>query len=183
MATALIETERTMIRVPDIADAAILHTFIVENREHLSKWEPLRDEEYYTLASCRRLITNQRRDYKQGTALPLIALLKGEERIVARCNFSNIVRGAFSACHLGYSVDREHEGKGFMFEVADASIRYVFDALRLHRIMANYIPRNGRSEQLLQRLGFEWEGYARSYLMIAGEWEGHVLTSRINPEL
>ncbi|TND51068.1 30S ribosomal protein S5 alanine N-acetyltransferase, partial [Aeromonas dhakensis] len=34
---------------------------------------------------------------------------------------------------------------------------------------------------LLERLGFEREGYAKEYLMINGRWEDHILTSRLNP--
>jgi RimJ/RimL family protein N-acetyltransferase len=38
----------------------------------------------------------------------------------------------------------------------------------LHLVMANYRPENKRSHHLLQRLGFEQEGRARSYLNIDG---------------
>ena len=55
-----------------------------------------------------------------------------------------------------------------MFEMLQASIKYIFEELKLHRIMANYIPENGRSEKLLKRLGFQKEGLAKSYLKIAG---------------
>ena len=57
---------------------------------------------------------------------------------------------------------------------------YAFSALGMHRVMANYMPENERSGRLLERLGFEREGFARKYLNIDGEWRDHVLTSRIN---
>ena len=47
--------------------------------------------------------------------------------------------------------------------------------------MANYLPSNTRSEALLERLGFEREGYAKSYLQIGGRWRDHVLTAKVNP--
>ncbi len=62
-----------------------------------------------------------------------------------------------------------------------ATIDYAFRELRLHRIMANYRPENGRSGRLLERLGFVREGYARDYLFIDGAWRDHVLTSKTNP--
>lgn len=43
------------------------------------------------------------------------------------------------------------------------------------------MPANERSARLLARLGFERKGYARAYLKIAGRWEDHILTARINP--
>jgi ribosomal-protein-alanine N-acetyltransferase len=59
-------------------------------------------------------------------------------------------------------------------------VEHAFEALGLHRVMANYLPENTRSARLLQRLGFETEGVARRYLLIAGEWRDHVLTARVN---
>lgn len=48
--------------------------------------------------------------------------------------------------------------------------------------MANYIPSNIRSENVLQKLGFEKEGYAKKYLKINGLWQDHILTSLVNKE-
>jgi ribosomal-protein-alanine N-acetyltransferase len=103
--------------------------------------------------------------------------------MIGTCNFSNIVRGVFQACHLGYAISQSHQGKGLMSEAVELGIRYMFEIVKLHRIMANYMPRNERSARLLEKLGFEREGYAKSYLKIAGVWEDHILTSKINPRL
>jgi ribosomal-protein-alanine N-acetyltransferase len=70
-----------------------------------------------------------------------------------------------------------------MHEALEAAIRYAFDELRLHRIMANYVPTNERSGRVLRRLGFVIEGYARDYLFIGGRFMDHVLTSLTNPKL
>ena len=69
-----------------------------------------------------------------------------------------------------------------MYEALQLTNRYVFEETRLHRIMAGYLPHNDRSGNLLQRLGFEREGYARKYLKINGVWEDHILTSLINSQ-
>ena len=87
------------------------------------------------------------------------------------------------ACYLGYSIDKMLEGQGIMREILEAGIAYIFDEFKLHRIMANYIPNNERSGQLLRSLGFEEEGLAKFYLKIAGSWQDHVLTSKLNPEM
>lgn len=52
----------------------------------------------------------------------------------------------------------------------------------MHRIMANYMPHNQRSGNLLTRLGFEREGYAKKYLLIDGTWQDHVLTALMNEQ-
>ena len=67
-----------------------------------------------------------------------------------------------------------------MCEALTAAIKYVFEELNLHRIMANYMPANERSAKLLRRLGFTVEGYARDYLRLAGNWRDHILTALTN---
>ena len=96
-------------------------------------------------------------------------------------NYTNIVRGAFHACHLGYQVARAQQGQGLMAEALTVTNAFMFDAMRMHRIMANYRPENERSRRLLERLGFVREGLAREYLFIDGGWRDHVLTSLTHP--
>ena len=68
-----------------------------------------------------------------------------------------------------------------MYEILTGGIDYLFNVVGLHRIMANYIPGNKRSASLLMRIGFEYEGLAKSYLKIAGQWQDHILTAKLNP--
>ena len=69
-----------------------------------------------------------------------------------------------------------------MYEALTQIIRYMQKHQGMHRIMANYMPHNMRSGNLLTRLGFEREGYAKQYLEINGEWRDHVLTALTDNE-
>lgn len=179
MALPQLETLHTRIRLANEADAAKLLRYRVENREHLAPWEPLREASYYTLEHCAKSIADGHDNAAQNRGYPLVVFDHSEQTIFATCNFANIVHGAFQACHLGYGVDARMQGKGLMFEVLQAGMAWAFGELQLHRIMANYLPRNERSAKLLASLGFEREGYAKRYLQIAGVWEDHVLTALI----
>ena len=68
-----------------------------------------------------------------------------------------------------------------MAQALRATNAFVFDSMRLHRIMANYRPENERSARLLERLGFVREGLAKDYLFIDGAWRDHILTALVNP--
>lgn len=68
-----------------------------------------------------------------------------------------------------------------MAEILAEALSFAFNTLKLHRIMANYVPTNERSARLLKRLGFAIEGYAKDYLYLDGTWKDHVLTSLTNP--
>ena len=102
---------------------------------------------------------------------------------VGGARLSNVVLGPFRACNLGYQLDVNATGRGLMHEALTEIIRYAFEELQLHRIMANYVPTNERSGQVLRRLGFAVEGYARDYLFIGGKFRDHVLTALTNAAL
>ncbi|MGB0943294.1 MAG: GNAT family N-acetyltransferase [Marinomonas sp.] len=120
------------------------------------------------------------RDFEADKEVRLVAFNKDQTRVLGVCNFTGIVKGPLQACFLGYSIDKRFEGQGLMTEILDAGIAYIFERLKLNRIMANYIPTNEGSGAVLNKLGFEKEGYARKYLKIAGKWQDHVLMSKLN---
>ncbi len=122
-------------------------------------------------------------EYETGRGMRLYMFLRDTdlEEPVGDIALSEIVRGPFQACYLGYRIGAEHEGRGYVTESIASVVEYAFTALNLHRIMANYMPTNERSAAVLRRSGFTVEGMARDYLRLNGEWRDHVLTSRINP--
>jgi [ribosomal protein S5]-alanine N-acetyltransferase len=173
--------KRVTLKILSPEDAPLVQSFMLENRDHLAPWEPSREESAYELNAIQTRLTKSAADYKAGAAFQFAVIDNFSGSMIGTCNFSNIVRGVFQACHLGYAISHTHQGKGLMSEAVEIGIIYMFEIVKLHRIMANYMPRNERSAKLLEKLGFEREGYAKSYLKIAGVWEDHILTSKINP--
>ncbi len=176
----MIETERTRIGPVVESDAAALRSYYLRNASHLAPWEPRRPEGYHEVAEWQARVQGYLAEAVEGRAYRFVARLRGEAPILAVANFTNVVRGPFLACMLGYSLDNAHEGRGLMHEVLSAVIPWLEEEAGLHRIMANHLPENTRSAALLARLGFEVEGRARDYLQIGGRWRDHVLTARIN---
>lgn len=176
-----VQTSRTCIRLADEADAPKLLRYRVENRAHLAPWEPLRDASFYTLEHCVQTIFEGREAVRLDRSYPFLVLSPDESEMLASFTLANLIRGPFQACLLGYGVAASQQGHGLMHESLQTGLDLAFGALDLHRVMANYLPRNERSGRLLERLGFEREGYAKRYLQIAGVWEGHILTARIRP--
>lgn len=179
--TEPILTERLSLRILAPEDAGILQVYLLANRSHLAYWEPLRTEEYFSLEQCRQRLVGSYLNMEAGSALHLAVFLSGSPQMIGICHFSNIVRGVFQACHLGYAIAKEYQGQGYMREALQAGISHMFQQVGLHRVMANHIPDNLRSAKLLQSLGFEREGYAKSYLKINGRWQDHVLNALLNP--
>lgn len=174
-----LKTDRLTLTPPSLDDAESLLDYYQRNRLHFQPWEPRRDDGFYTLASMRARIAAMNGTMQQQQALHLLLRKHGSTEIIGECGFTNIVRGPFQACHLGFSICQSHQGQGMMQEALRCAIGFVFGTLGLHRVMANYRPENQRSHQLLARLGFEQEGRARAYLKIDGEWRDHILTALI----
>ena len=59
---------------------------------------------------------------------------------------------------LGYWLDESHWGKGYMTEAVQSVLDYGFNILQLSLITANCYPHNERSQQVLKRHGFIYEG-------------------------
>ena len=176
-----IETDRMCIRVLDPTEAELMVRFRRENRQFLMQWEPARSDEFFTIGFWQLQLRLAQRQFRDQSHLSFTLLNKAQTEVLGVCNYSNIIRGTFQSCHLGYATAEKHQSRGYMGEAITGTIDYVFEELKLHRVMANYIPRNKRSGDLLARMGFKVEGKAEQFLKINGVWEDHILTSRINP--
>ena len=176
-------TERLVVRLARPGMQEAMARFLHDNFEgHLDRWSPPATTAFFTEAFWRDRLAIAVEEFHAGRAARFV-LQPGaaDGPVVGTCNYTNIVRGPFLACHLGYQIARSHEGQGLMTEALRATNDFVFSELKLHRIMANYRPENERSARLLQRLGFVREGLARDYLFIDGAWRDHVLTALVNP--
>jgi ribosomal-protein-alanine N-acetyltransferase len=166
--------------MPAPEDASRVLDYYVRSQAHLAPFSPPRPEGFLTEAFWRTQLAQNLVDLVEDRSLRLYLVDRDEPagRVLGQIGFTQIFRGPFQACVLGYGLAPDSQGRGYMFEALSAAIAYVFDTLGLHRIGANYIPDNVRSGRLLQRLGFAVEGYAEKYLFINGAWRDHVLTAR-----
>lgn len=170
---------RLVARLADVADAAAIVRYLLDNQAHLAPTEPPRPPEYATVDHWQQAARQARREQAQGESLRLVLLLAAEPgRIVGTVNVTQIVRGSFQAAFLGYALDARLQGQGLMTEAIGLVAEHAFHAMRLHRLMANHLPENLASAAVLRKCGFEVEGFAKQYLYIAGAWRDHVLTAR-----
>lgn len=170
-----LETKNLILKTPTLDDLSELKSFENRNKAHLEKWESIselsRDEDY------NHCLLTWRSECLEGRSARFFIFDKKSPQIIGMCNLSQIFRGVFQACYLGYKIDHAYEGKGIMLEALQHTIQFAFEELKLHRIMANYMPINLRSAKLLNRLGFTIEGFAKNYLFISNHWEDHILTA------
>lgn len=168
------------IRLVQPGDAVKLSEYYRTNEVHFCHWSPLREDEYNAIDEWEVRLQSFLFEQEEKNSAYFIAYDESIGAIIGHCSLTNIVHGAFMACYMGYGVAESHLRQGIAAHLCDIALTYAFNDLKLHRIMANYMPHNVPSAALLKKLGFTIEGLAKQYLNINGRWEDHVLTSRIN---
>jgi|GEM_PF-91495 len=76
---------------------------------------------------------------------------------------------------IGYNLARASWGQGWAGEAVGRLVAFGFDQLELRRWEADVDPRNQRSLDLLERLGFRREGYLEARFNVGGEIQDTVL--------
>jgi [ribosomal protein S5]-alanine N-acetyltransferase len=169
-------------RLVTLDDAPALAELLQINRAFLAPWEPARDDDYYTVAGQSAVLASALGRYEQGTTLPSV-ILDESGRVAGRITLSDIVRGPFQSCHLGYWVSEAENGRGLATSAVRDITRVAFEELGLHRIQAATLLHNVGSQAVLERNGFVRFGVAPAYLNIAGEWQDHALYQIVNADL
>lgn len=95
-------------------------------------------------------------------------------RFAGEVTLSSIQRGPFQSGHVGYWIDRDLAGQGYVPEAVVLVLQFAFESIVLHRVEISIIPRNRSSLRVMEKLGLRREGVAERFLEIDGKWEDHV---------
>ena len=109
-----IQTERLLLRLATHEDAGVYARFFELNRDHLTPWFPTFDEERTTKVFWEKQIATYAEEAAQDRAYRFGVFEKDSTVLVGCVNFSQVFRGPFQACYVGYHIGKSHEGKGLM---------------------------------------------------------------------
>ena len=160
---------------PDCAEELL--NYYIKNKEHLSHYEPTRDNSFYTIEAQRDILTESYKNLMNGTGVDL-GIYK-EDILIGKIKISNIVYGVFKSGIVGYSIDKDYQGRGYMREALNLVLRYSEEELELHRLEASVLTDNNRSKSVLLNCGFSEVGLNEKYLFIDGAWRDHITFYRI----
>lgn len=148
----ILETERLIIRKFVLADAL----FILELLNTPTWLQFIGDKGVKSLEDAENYLKNgSLKSYEEhGFGFYLVAE-KLTQRPIGMCGF--IKRQELENVDLGFAFLPEFIGKGFGFEIAQATLNFGKEVLKLGRIIAIVDPRNTASKALLQKLGFVFE--------------------------
>jgi ribosomal-protein-alanine N-acetyltransferase len=153
-----------------------------QSRAFLTPWEPTWLSDDLTRVAFRRRLRRQAEEIAGDESFAFLIFDSTSDELLGGLTLGGIRRGVAQAATLGYWMGAPHAGKGRMTRAVAAVVRFGFDSLRLHRIEAACIPDNAPSIALLERNGFEREGFARAYLKINDAWRDHILLALLEGE-
>jgi ribosomal-protein-alanine N-acetyltransferase len=177
------ETQRLILKVlkPDQADQVL--QFYLRDKELFEQFEPDRLANFYTRQFQKQTLTYEYNMAVKGGLLRYYVYEKDHpDYIIGTVSIQHITRGYFSSCEIGYKFSSMVHPPGYATEALRILTEQIFCDLKLHRIMAWVLPDNKASIQLLERVGFAYEGISRGYLYLQGKWRDHAQYSLISPD-
>ena len=174
--------DTVVLRPPQMSDYPEWAALREASRDFLTPWEPTWPADDLTRASFRRRIRRYFEDQRGDLAYPFFIFRRNDDALLGGLTLANVRRGCAQACTLGYWMGRDYAQRGYMTAAVRGVIPFAFGTLRLHRIEAACIPENTASIRLLERTGFQREGFARQYLCINGLWQDHLLFARLKDD-
>ncbi|MFZ4584232.1 MAG: GNAT family N-acetyltransferase [Acidimicrobiia bacterium] len=150
----------------------------LRNHDWLERWEPRPEPGAPDAAADREAFRARcgamERQRHFDTAYSFGVFLRSGGRLIGEVSLGSVQRGAFQSAYLGYWIDEEYAGQGYIPESVVVLLRHGFEDLRLHRIQASIVPHNAPSRRVAEKLGLRDEGVAVGYLQIQGEWLDHI---------
>lgn len=171
---------RIVVRFWEAADAEEKLELELRNREFFQAFAATRDESFYTLAGQQKRIQQSVEGKGNDQQYAFGVYLLESQKLIGTVALTEVLRGALQSCYIGYFLDKEYNGQGFMTEAVRLVVSYAFEELNLHRLEAGVMPHNLGSIRVLEKAGFHKEGIAKKNVKINGTWQDHQVLAIIN---
>jgi RimJ/RimL family protein N-acetyltransferase len=155
------ESRRLILRAYQPGDGPMYLAVGQKNRAHLQRYESgnsiltaRTDEE------SEQVITNLRMAWEKREAFFLGAFDRVSAEFVAQI-YVGVVNWNLPEFEIGYFVDVDHEGQGYVSEAVRATLNWLFTNLDAHRVCLRCSDTNVRSALVAEHCGFQLEGHLR----------------------
>lgn len=150
----LLETERLYLRKWSKKDAADVFEYAKDPAVGpIAGWKP------HTSPAESKMIINEVFLQKMSWAIED----KESGRVIGSIGFEkDKFRPDIQSREMGYSLSREYWGRGLMTEAAKKLIEYAFEVMGLEVLAITTSDRNLRSQRVIEKCGFVYEGRLRN---------------------
>jgi [ribosomal protein S5]-alanine N-acetyltransferase len=158
-----IEGERVCLRWLNDDDVNALFS-IFSDPKVMQYWSslPLEDTK-----AAQELLAVIRDGFQRKTLFQWGISLYRDNTVIGTCTLYHIDTRNRRA-EIGYALGSKYWKNGFMQEALRLLIDYCFNSLNFHRLEADIDPLNAASIKLVERLGFQKEGYLRERWLVGG---------------
>ena len=174
----VLDTPRLHIRLLDEND--VTNSFHILSNVVAMKYygSPPHENPEYTRKNHINLLLSR---FKYRDAVPLAVALKPSGKFIGHVNVVSFDRD-FHFADLAYILDPEYWGCGFGTEAVGRVLEFLVKEMKLHKIRAAVFKDNVASRRVLEKVGFEQEGYLRDNVVINGQYEDEYLMAFISKE-
>ena len=148
-----LETERLILRTWERKDAQQLFEYASDpDVGPHAGWSP-----HKSVSESRMIIDEM---FRRNETWAIVERESG--RIVGSIGFEkDKYRPGIKSREMGYSLAKSRWGRGYMTEAAGRLIRYAFEDLKLDILMIRTSDSNKRSQRVIEKSGFTYEGTLR----------------------
>lgn len=166
------------LRMLELRHAQTFLDFIDANREHLGVYLGW-GKTIKTLEDAERFIKRGIARYAED-ALPWVGIwLEGQ--MVGGLLFFPLDR-MVNSTEIGYWLGANVTGRGLMSKAIKAMLEFVFEELKINRLVLHTDVRNQASRAVAERLGFKLEGIERQSWLLHGEYTDNALYAMLAEE-
>ncbi len=175
---AVLETPQLRLRPLKISDASVI--------QNAASMRPISDTMIsiphpYPDGEAERYVARQLAEQKAGRSFTFTIEQQAEGWFCGLVEVREIDR-EHSQGELSFWLVEEAWGRGYMSEVVQEVVRYVFETCDLNRIYAYHMKRNPASGRVLEKNGFRQEGLLRQRVRKWGQYEDVALWAILRQE-
>ena len=146
-----LETDRLIIRRFREDDWQDMYEYL--SQESVVKYEPY---DPFTLEDCKQSAAGRSKNDSF-----FAVCLKEDNKLIGHVYFNQQQPLDFLTWEMGYVFNPAYYGKGYATEACTRVMKYGFEELGAHRVMARCNPENAPSWRLMERLSMIREGHFR----------------------
>lgn len=157
--TKEIHTTRLLLRKYSLSDAVGMFKNYA-NDERVTKY--LNWKAYEKVEDIRPFLEMSIRDYEKKSTYHWAIEYEGE--IIGGISVMS-VDDLRNNCEVGYCIGYDYWNKGITSEALEAVIKYLFEEIGMHRIMAKHDVENPASGEVMKKCGMSYEGRFKEYYL------------------
>lgn len=175
-----IETERIRLRKFRESDADAFLKYRTNPRVVLYQGEGWGDYQYEQAVEFAKEQSNSEPDVPD-TWFQIAIELKNTGDMVGDCAIHTLAQG-INQVEIGFTIDPEYQNKGYGHEAVKCLLKYIFETLNKHRVIAVTDVRNTNSIKLLEKIGMRREGHFIKNAWYRGEYVDEYLYAMLKEE-